>query len=69
MEIGRRKFFSFFGTGVAMLAAPELFIPKKDIVAVAASEFAWVTTTFSPEILEAMKAGNFTIHATWALAS
>lgn len=34
MILGRRKFFSFFGTGVAMLAAPGLFIPKKEIVVV-----------------------------------
>lgn len=27
MEINRRKFFSFFGTGVAMLAKPDLFVP------------------------------------------
>jgi hypothetical protein len=27
MIIGRRKFFSFFGMGVAMVAAPALFVP------------------------------------------
>jgi hypothetical protein len=31
--ISRRKFFSFFGTGVAMLAKPDLFIPKTGIQA------------------------------------
>lgn len=28
MILTRRKFFSFFGTGVAMLAKPDLFVPK-----------------------------------------
>ncbi len=27
MTISRRKFFSFFGTGVALLAKPDLFLP------------------------------------------
>lgn len=28
-EISRRNFFSFFGVGAAMLAKPELFVPKR----------------------------------------
>jgi hypothetical protein len=27
-QVSRRAFFSFFGTGVAMLAKPDLFLPK-----------------------------------------
>lgn len=28
MDISRRKFFSFFGTGVALLAKPDLLLPQ-----------------------------------------
>jgi hypothetical protein len=31
MILGRRKFFSFFGTGVAMLAKPDLFLPDTTV--------------------------------------
>lgn len=70
MIIGRRKFFSFFGTGVAMLAAPGLFVPKKEIEVVTATEFSWlsIAATTPEEFLEAMKAGAFNISAVYALA-
>jgi hypothetical protein len=31
VTVTRRKFFSFFGTGIAMLAKPDLFVPKREI--------------------------------------
>jgi hypothetical protein len=37
MIITRRKFFSFFGTGVVMAAKPELAIPKTDAITVTIS--------------------------------
>jgi hypothetical protein len=49
MIIGRRKFFSFFGTGVAMLASPDLLLPKTEIVAATEEEIK----PWSPEQMEA----------------
>lgn len=43
MELSRRKFFSFFGTGVAMLVKPDLFIPKTNVITYTKADMAtWV---------------------------
>ena len=42
-SISRRKFFSFFGTGVAMLAAPDLFPTKPEFVAAIDPMALWLT--------------------------
>lgn len=69
MIIGRRKFFSFFGTGVAMLAKPDLFIPKKEIVTVTADEFStWVLSPIAQDLVQAMKNGVVQFQALYALA-
>lgn len=68
MELSRRKFFSFFGTGVAMLAKPDLFIPKQGIQTVTVEEFAWIESQWEPITMEQIKSGSFQLHAVWALA-
>lgn len=48
-ELSRRKFFSFFGTGVAMLAKPDLFIPK--VQAYTQADLDWVRNKFIEDVL------------------
>lgn len=49
MNIERRKFFSFFGVGVALAVAPGLFVPKTEIVSAEAEDIK----PWSPEQMEA----------------
>jgi hypothetical protein len=59
MIIGRRKFFSFFGTGVAMVAAPGLFIPDTSIRAAKAEELEAMARKWEQDFMAAVTGGTW----------